>query len=228
MGNRKFEFAVGEFYHVYNRGVDKRITYSDRLDILRFLECMTEFNTADPIGSLYERSFDGDADGRKKKEKPLVRIVAYCLNPNHYHLLLEQVGEGGVSEFMKRLNGGYTTYFNNRHKRTGALFQGVFKARHVDTNEYLLHVSAYVNLNDRVHQLGGETPKPAAKERVSASSWEQYESGKRTSLCDPRVILDQFKNQKEYLRFALAALEDIQQRKEETRDLERLLLEEIE
>ncbi len=220
MATRKSTFAVGEFYHVYNRGVDKRLIVLDTIDTQRFLQSLAEFNVADPVGSLYEQSFVRDG---KKQEDPLVRIIAYCLNPNHYHLLLEQVAEGGVSEFMKRLNGGYTMFFNNRHKRSGALFQGTFKDRHVDSNEYLLHVSAYINLNDRAHQLGGET----SKLMQSVSSWEDYKIGRKSELCDPSIVLDQFGRISEYQRFAEMSLRDILQRKEERRDLERLLLEEV-
>ena len=144
---------------MYNRGVDKRIIFTDEYDIRRFFQSVVEFNTPQPIGSLYESSFRRLGGETPKFEGKLVNIIAYCLNPNHFHMLLEQAMDGGISEFMKRLGGGFTNYFNNKYKRSGSLFQGVFKDVHIDTNEYLLHVSAYVNLNDHVHKLGGETPK---------------------------------------------------------------------
>ena len=159
MANRKSSFVIGEHYHIFNRGVDKRIIFSDRYDIHRFFQSMIEFNTVDPIGSLYENSFLQLGGETPKFGEKLVNIIAYCLNPNHFHLILEQLKDGGISEFMKRLAGGYTGYFNQKNDRSGSLFQGVFKDVHIDSNEYLLHASAYVNLNDRVHQLGGETPK---------------------------------------------------------------------
>lgn len=77
----------------------------------------------------------------------MVKFIAYCINPNHYHFILQQVSEKGIEKFMQRLGMGYAKYFNNRRKRSGTLFQGKFKARHIDSNEYLLHVSSYVNLN---------------------------------------------------------------------------------
>ena len=67
----------------------------------------------------------------------LVQIICYCLNPNHYHLLLKEIKDGGISEFMKRVGGGYTWYFNNKHKRSGTLFQGRFKSVHIKSNEQL-------------------------------------------------------------------------------------------
>lgn len=149
-----------------------------------------------------------------------MNIIAYCLNPNHYHFILEQLVDGGISEFMKRI-GGYTLYFNNKNKRSGALFQGRFKAVHIDSNEYLLHVSSYVNLNDRVHQLGCSTPKLVD----SRSSWGEYIDKRINGICEKSVILDQFKDDDEYKQFALASLELIMQRKLELKDLDRFLLE---
>lgn len=197
---RKTIFATEEFYHVYNRGTDKRKIFSEEKDYTRFLESMVEFNVLEPIGSLFENSFrkkhqlGGSTSKDQATDKRLVNIVAYCLNPNHYHLLLQQVADRGVEKFMQRMGTGYTMYFNNKYERNGALFQGRFKAVHVDSNEYLLHVSAYVNLNDRVHQLGGLTSK---------SSWAEY-VGKQDNNggCKKEAILGQFRKPKEYIAFA--------------------------
>lgn len=220
MGTRKQSFANGEFFHIYNRGVDKRIIFTDEYDIRRFFQSMVEFNTAEPIGSLYENSFLQLGSETPKSGK-LVNIIAYCLNPNHFHLILEQLLDGGISEFMKRLSGGFTNYFNRKYKRSGVLFQGVFKDVHIDTNEYLLHVSAYVNLNDRVHKLGSETPKLVQ----SRSSWKEYMGEGTKGICEKEIILGQFGSIAEYKDFALESLESIKQRKEEMKDIAGLLLE---
>lgn len=222
MAIRKTPFENGQFYHVFNRGVDKRIIFADRHDMGRFFKGLIEFNTVDPIGSLYENSFRqlGGETAKLPVPERLVNIIAYCLNPNHYHLVLEQLTDGGISEFMKRI-GGYTWYFNNKHERSGSLFQGVFKAEHIDSNEYLLHVSAYVNLNNRVHQLGGET----AKLVESKSSWGEYTENGIRGICEKEIILEQFGGADEYKEFALSSLESIIQRKEELKDLDRFLLE---
>jgi len=221
MSARKKNFANGEFYHIYNRGVDKRIIFTDKYDMQRFFQSIIEFNTVNPIGSLYANSFRGLSGETPKSEEKLANIVAYCLNQNHFHFILEQVTDGGISEFMKRLGGGYTSYFNNKHKRTGSLFQGVFKAVYVDSNEYLLHVSAYVNLNDRAHQLSGETPKLVR----SRSSWEEYMNKGVEGICEKEIILGQFGNKDEYKEFALSSLESIIKRKEELKGIEDFLLE---
>lgn len=206
MSTRKIQFVNNEFYHVYNRGTDKREIFSDGLDFSRFLQSMQEFNGPDPIGSIYEhtrvKKFGGEASKNSDQGEiePLVNIVAFCLNQNHYHFLLQQISEKGIEKFMQRLGTGYTMYFNKKYERTGALFQGVFKAIHVDSNEYLLHVSAYVNLNFRVHGFGGETSK-------YRSSWDEYLGvicGKKNQnkICDTDLILGQFRNGQDYQEFA--------------------------
>lgn len=215
MANRKVNFVEGEYYHVYNRGVDKRSIFNNHRDTERFFKSMMEFNIKEPIGSIYENSFLKE-DGLKPN--PLVSFVAYCLNPNHYHFILTPIIENGIESFMQRLGTGYTLYFNNRNKRTGSLFQGNFKASHIDSNEYLLHVSAYVNLNDKTHQLGGETSK------LVCSSWKEYTEPNSNGICDKNIILEQFKNVTEYKDFALSSLKDIIERKEAEKELRTLLI----
>ncbi|MFZ2167838.1 MAG: transposase [Minisyncoccia bacterium] len=222
MATRKKAFANEEFFHIYNRGVDKRIIFNDNEDIRRFFQSMIEFNAGAPVGSLYQNSFRQLSGETPKSENKIVNIIAYCLNPNHFHLVLEQVTEGGISEFMKRLGGGYTSYFNSKNKRSGSLFQGVFKAVHIDSNDYLLHVSAYVNLNNRVHQLSGETPKLVE----SLSSWKEYVDERVKGICEKGIVLGQFRNADEYEEFALSSLESIIQRKQELKDIDKFLLEE--
>src|SRR3989344_299303 len=195
---RKVPFVEDEYYHIYNRGVDKRSIFEDCKDLERFFQSIKEFNSVEPIGSIFENSFE-----KKKDVKKLVEIVCYCLNPNHFHFILRPVVENGISEFMKRM-GGYTWYFNNRHKRNGALFQGRFKSSHINSDTYLLHVSAYVNLNNR---FNGEPYK------LSKSSWEEYLGKEKDCLCSPDIVLGQYKNSKDYQEFALSSLKDILRRK---------------
>lgn len=204
MALRKKPHLNGEFYHVYNRGVDKRKIFSDKKDFERFLQSIEEFNAKDPIGSIYEHAFD-KKKGRSRNEKALVSIAAYCLNPNHFHLLLRQTADEGIPKFMHRLATGYTKYFNEKYERSGALFQGPFKSIHVGTDSYLRHVSAYVNLNYRVHRLGSEASK---------SSWEQYAKGEK-GVASTNFVLSLFKNRKEYTAFAEDTVRDIVARRHE-------------
>lgn len=207
MAERETRLVTGEIYHIYNRGVDKRIVFTDQWESQRFLECMQAFNRREPVGSL-RNILQKNSDETTDKE-PLVEIMAYCLNPNHFHLLLRQVSDGGISEFMKRLSGGYTWYFNQKHGRSGSLFQGVFRESHIGDNDYLLHVSAYINLNDRVHSYSGETAV------VIRSSWEEYrgKASQEKEICSKEAILGQFSHRTEYERFALQSLGGIRERK---------------
>ncbi|KKT41944.1 MAG: Transposase [Candidatus Giovannonibacteria bacterium GW2011_GWA2_44_13b] len=211
-GMRKIKFVNGEFYHVYNRGTDKRVVFQDNEDFERFLQSMEVFNTTQPVGSLFEYAF---ADKKEKRWPKLVNIVCYCLNKNHYHLIFEQLVEGGISEFMKRIGGGFTNYFNFKNHRSGILFQGRFKAAHIDSNEYLLHVSAYVSLNNQVHRRKGDKYR---------SSWQEYLGRTDKALCFKDIILNQFKNKNEYRNFAENSLKSILERKDLLKELEIMLL----
>lgn len=206
-------FDNSECYHVYNRGVDKRNIVMSSYDLDRFLKSMEFFNDVDPVISLYSLSFEEQP--HKKKRKPLVDIIAYCINPNHYHLILRQKKRGGISEFMKRLNGGYTRYFNHRYKRSGALFEGSFRSKFIGSEEYFLRASAYVNLNNRVHQLSGETTK-------FRSSWHEYVE-QTPGLCETSFILNQFKNQS-YQDYVLEALPQMIREKILNKELASMLI----
>ncbi len=209
---RKTQFANNEYYHILNRGVDKREIFNDYEDLTRFLQGMDEFNTIEPIGSLFENFYRKD---KKEKQKKLVNFICYCLNPNHYHFILEQITDKGIEKFMHRLGIGYTMFFNKKYDRNGSLFQGGYKDIHINSNEYLLHLSAYVNLNNRVHRLGDSISKFKSK-----SSWEEYENN-FDGFCKKDIILGQFKNTSEYQEFVENSLENILEKKK----LEKLLLE---
>ncbi len=212
---RKIRFVNGEFYHIYNRGVDKRSVFLGRTDFERFLQSMREFNSQKPIGSLFENSFRDKTKQLGNPVAKLVDIVSYCLNTNHYHLILRQRLENGISAFMHRLGTGYTQSFNIKYKRSGVLFQGKFKALHIDSNKYLLHLSAYINLNNRVHHLN---------DKLSQSSWEEYKNG-NGDMCAKEIILKQFNRSSEYKNFAENSLQDILARKKLYKELEEMFLE---
>ena len=219
---RKVPFVNGEFYHVYNRGVDKRDIFSNQYDLDRFFQSMNEFNVIEPIGSIYENSFRDQLRGEASKSVAnLVNFICYCLNPNHYHFILEQVSDKGIEKFMHKLSTGYTRYFNDKNKRSGSLFQGVFKARHIDSNEYLLHLSAYVNLNDTCHQLGNLVPK------LVKSSWGEYiGNNSMQDFCKKDMILGQFNDDiMAYKIFAEETAEGMMERRREDKKLDGLLLE---
>ena len=208
---RKTPLIEGEYYHVFNRGVDKRTIFSNESDFQRFLKSMKEFNVVKPIGSIYENSFRKSKNS-KGSDKPLVKFIAYCLNPNHYHFILCPIVANGIEKFIHRLNMGYAKYFNEKYKRSGALFQGSFKSVHVESNEQFLYLSAYVNLNYLVHGLGHS---------VSKSSWEEYTGMPEVKFCNKSLVKEQLRDVKDYQKTALETVREIKRR----RDMEGLLLE---
>ncbi len=181
------EFANDMSYHVYNRGVERRDIFLDSQDYYVFLNRLklmlidrTELDEKDlprqPI-----KSFHGE-----------VELLAYCLMPNHFHLLLHQNSDSGISEFMRTLSTSYTMYFNKRYERDGALFQGRYKASRISTDPYRLHISRYIHLN------------PLALERdieqYEYSSLRHYATQDATWVSYDKVLVD-FQSYKEYLSF---------------------------
>ncbi len=212
-------FVIDEFYHIYNRGVDKRDVFSDPEDLIRFFKSMNDFNVCDPIGSLHENSFK--LGSSTPKNKKLVNFVAYCLNQNHYHFILEPLVENGIQKFMHRLSTGYTNYFNEKYKRSGSLFQGRYKAIHINSNEYLLYLSVYVNLNYKVHKdLNKEWMK-----KLPISSFQEYSEKTIKDFCVKDIILEQFSTLKEYNSFCESIFPEILRKKEEQKELNYMFIE---
>lgn len=145
---RKISFAEGCFYHIYNRGVDKRNIFLEDCDRERFLYLMFACNDVQPLlnSQFHYRGLASIVGECRNKDK-LVDIISFCLMPNHFHMILRQKKEKGVPVFMQKLGTGYTMYFNIKNKRSGSLFQGTFKAIHIDKQNYLNRVTAYVHFN---------------------------------------------------------------------------------
>ena len=132
-----------EFYHVLNRGVDKREVVLDDADRLRFLHDLFVFNDLNP--ALHPKIPERREEGQRRKL--LVRVHAFCLMPNHFHLLLSPQIENGIPLFMKKLGMGYTKYFNERYERSGALWQGKYKRILIERDAHFLFIPYYIHLN---------------------------------------------------------------------------------
>ena len=141
---RKISFSLGEYYHLYNRGVDKRTIFFDNTDRDRFQKLLYICNGVEPV--VFRDVEDYELD-KIKRGNPLVSIGAYCLMDNHFHILIKEIEEGGISKFMKKLATGYSMYFNRKNQRTGALFENNFKAKHADDDGYLKYLFSYIHLN---------------------------------------------------------------------------------
>lgn len=143
----KMTFTTNCFYHVYNRGVEKRDIFNEQRDYQRFVHCLYEFNdyeAALPYNFLVNRK---EILSKNRPRDILVHILSFCLMPNHFHLILQQVVDSGITKFMRKLGTGWTMYFNEKYDRSGVLFQGKFKAILIETDEYMLHLSRYIHLN---------------------------------------------------------------------------------
>lgn len=142
------EFVNEEIYHIYNRGVEKRHIFLTNENRLRFINGLYIFNDSNPTFNterlLVKNKFGATLKNMRDK---LVEIIAFILMPNHYHLLLRQIKEGGITSFMRKNGTGYTKYFNIENNRVGPLFQGKFKAVHVTKDSQLQHLPHYIHLN---------------------------------------------------------------------------------
>ena len=172
---RILQFEVGEYYHVFNRGVDKRKIFMDKGDLFYFLDNLIILNRHEHIiSNVYKNARKREKQNVKSCE-PLVIIVAYALLPNHFHLVLKEITPGGVSKFMHKLSTSYSKFFNEKYDRSGSLFQGTFKA----TNAIdLVSMTAYVNLNYVHHKYDTK------KDLVRTSYFEYVEpSTSKESIC---------------------------------------------
>jgi len=210
---RNIKFANKEYYHVYNRGTDKRDIFLDKEDIWRFLQCLKQLNSTEIIGSFHSDSYKQRSKLRSLAPK-LVNIVAYCLNQNHFHLILEQIENDGIPKFMHRVSTSYTNYFNEKNKRSGSLFQGTYKAKHASSNEYLLHLGVYVNLNNMVH----EGMNKDWMKLLPFSSFNEYLNNSTDGVCQKEIILGQFKNSKEFSEYCFELLPIIKRYKKEIKE----------
>lgn len=147
MGYQKRDVGIGTVCHVMNRGVDKRNIFIQERDYFRFIHDLYTFNDtapADNLTYLFGKSMD---IARPYERELLVEILAFCLMPNHYHLLLKPLFDDGVALFMKKLNMGYAKYFNEKYKRSGALFEGRYRLVTVAEDPHFIHLPYYIHLN---------------------------------------------------------------------------------
>lgn len=146
---RKTPFIVGQIYHIYNRGTDKRIIFNSVYDYKRFMLLLYLCNSINPldIRKLLDKGLSFVELFAIDRKDTLVDIGAFSLMPNHFHTLLHEKTESGISRFMKKLLTAYSMYFNTKNERKGSLFEGPFKAKHIDNEPYLNWIFSYIHLN---------------------------------------------------------------------------------
>jgi putative transposase len=146
------QFVSGEIYHIYNRGVEKRDIFLDDQDRLRCIHDLFEFNDLEPADKFllppnWQHSEVKLPNVARRPRKLIVKLLAFYLGDNHFHLMLRQTKENGITLFMRKLGTGYTNYFNKKYERVGSLFQGPFKASLVKTEAHFIHLPYYIHLN---------------------------------------------------------------------------------
>lgn len=195
MPYRTTPFVNGEFYHLYNRGLEKSDVFNNKRDYSRFLETLFYYQIASPKPkfSLYRQSKVFPIDETKK----IVNIICFCLMPNHFHLLVRQLTDGGISEFMRRFIHSYTKYRNVKYSRQGPVFQGIFKAVRMETEEQLLHLSRYIHLNPLVSYLVNNL------DSYPWSSYPTYVGLEKNERIAKDEILSFFKSPKDYQKFVM-------------------------
>jgi putative transposase len=187
------QYIENGYYHIYNRGVEKRPIFLDEQDYGVFLSYIKEYLSSKDINSLQKQLALASTDWREKSNilreinlnnfSDEIKLLAYCLMPNHFHLIIKQSQLNSIDLFMNSLNTRYVMYFNKKYKRVGPLFQGVYKAVLIESSEQLLYLSAYVhnnpikykeNLKRKNNYLRLMTTQPSSYKDylgISHSSW---------------------------------------------------------
>lgn len=202
MPGRTTLLVNGEFYHIYNRGNEKRDIFTQTRDFTRFFKTIFYYQFAGPRPSFSKFSKSQIALLKPLSEEKLIEIVCYCFMPNHFHFLIRQLKEGGISKFMGQISNSYTKYFNTKYQRVGPLLQGAFKAVRVVSEEQLIHVSRYIHINPIVSGLVNNL------EDYQWSSYLEYIKPIST-FCSTNKILGLFSpNEKEkYRKFVEAQID---------------------
>lgn len=193
MPSRIIPLVNEQIYHIYNRGTEKRTIFENRRDYQRFLKTLQyyQFQGPKPKFSHFSQPKSLKVDLTKK----IIEIIAYCLMPNHFHLLIKQIREGGITEFVSKLSNSYTKYFNIKHDRVGSLLQGEFKAKLIENDDQLLHVQRYIHLNPVASFL---VKKP---EDWEWSSYNEYLGNTSTQICSKEIVLNFFKSIEDFKKF---------------------------
>lgn len=194
--------GTGDYYHVYNRGFAKRNLFVNQTDWVRMLfailyyQSPARFDNTRRLCADFDPSlgfnttpeeFSSVIGGRQ------VELVAFSLMPNHYHLLIRELIEGGLSRYLQRVQVSYTMYWNAKYETSGHVFQGRYNAKHIADNEYLTHLSAYIHRNPRELK--------AWKGREADYPWSSYQDYVKENrwggLLAQEIILDQFEGTKQ-------------------------------
>jgi len=179
---REAPFAENEYYHVYDRGVEKRKIFLNVKDYNRFIALLYIMNQDAPFRmDNFLRNNQSHLENifKEKREKTLVSILGYCLMPNHFHLILHEHMEGGISKFMSKLLTAYSMYFNTKYERSGPLFTHPFRSEHINNESQYMYIFSYVHLNpisiiEKRWKENGIKNKKETKEFIEKYKYSSY------------------------------------------------------
>jgi len=202
MPGRITPLVTDEVYHVYNRGINKQLTFTTKKEYRRAILALEFYRVSNPPIRLSKFL---ELDKEKQKEitevinqtEKLVQIICFCLMPSHFHFLLKQKKDNGISKFLGNFQNSYTRYFNTRNERDGSLFLDQFKAKRIETDEQLIHVSRYIHLNPHT---GFIIKTIKELEEYPWSSFPNYITGNNGFL-EPDLVLDMFGSRDKYKQF---------------------------
>jgi len=177
-------YVENGYYHLLNRGVDKRSIFFDKKDSVTFLSLLKRYLT-NP--DLLPPELQFLRPSRRSHLYEQITLVAYCLMPNHFHLLVRQKSRNAITEFARCLMNSYVRHFNDRHERVGPLFQGRIKGILVDNDSYLLHLTRYIHRNPEEFWERSLRDYPY-------SSYAEYLGLRSTSWIHPEAILAYFRS----------------------------------
>lgn len=197
-------YIEGGYYHIYNRGVNKRTIFMDEQDYAVFLSYLKLYLLPKDVETLKKISANPNATYREKKEAEAklhlnnfnsrIELVAYCLMPNHFHFLLKQVGEKDIENFMRSVGTKYTMYFNRKYKRVGPLFQDTYKAVLMNTDAQILYLTRYIHRNP-IKTINKKRLLKTSFKRILLSwpmSYQNYLGLVRQDWVKPEFILQNF------------------------------------
>jgi len=203
-------YKKNSFYHIYNRGVEKRLIFQDKQDYAVFLSYLKTYLL--PKDKEQLRKLLADANLNYKKRDEILRLlrlnnfagdiklIAYSLMPNHFHFLLKQESADAIDCFMNSLGTRYTMFFNKKYKRVGSLYQAVYKAVLVESDQQLLYLTSYIHRNPMAER---RTPKEKILSVLYSqpSSLPEYLGKRRTNWIFPEEILTFFSDTNQRLSY---------------------------
>jgi len=195
MPYRVVPFVDLDYYHLYNRGVEKRSIFLNDRDYQRFLQTVFYYQFSDLKFRFSRR--DSPLNKNFNNHPKSVEIICYCLMPNHFHLLVRQMKDGGIHKCMQRTLNSYTKYFNTKHNRVGPLLQGAFRAVPIETDLQLMHISRYIHLNPYVSHLAEDL------KTYPYSSYRGFIGMEDDFLFNKQPVIDFFKNTRDYKEFVV-------------------------